>query len=180
MPVTQCHLKIYVHTNVSSSIWKENHMVPSLSYRVDGGSSETHIPEQQPELRWLVKVHYCAATSHRNLIICDGSFWLLLSNSPACSKQAGTLLLWLTFHRLWLYTNDCWPLIFQDAWVVNFLSTALYHKWKNKPVGFYGPIAPPVRNAPELRSLHTAAQPVQSEYPAERRAAASVPMSESP
>ena len=33
---------------------------------------------------------------------------------------------------------------------------------------------PPVRNAPELRSQHDAA-PVQSEYPAERRAAAAVP-----
>ena len=32
----------------------------------------------------------------------------------------------------------------------------------------------PVRNAPELRSLHAAAPPVQSEYPAERWAAAAV------
>jgi len=39
---------------------------------------------------------------------------------------------------------------------------------------------PPVRNAPELRSLHAAAPPVQSEYPAERRAAAAVPLPESP
>ena len=49
-----------------------------------------------------------------------------------------------------------------------------------KPVGLYGPIAPPVRNAPELRSLHAAAPPVQSEYPAERRAAVAVPLPESP
>ena len=46
----------------------------------------------------------------------------------------------------------------------------------NKPVGFYGPIAPPVRNAPELRSLHAASPPVQSQYPAERHAAAAVPL----
>jgi len=32
----------------------------------------------------------------------------------------------------------------------------------NKAVGFYGPIAPPVPNAPELRSLHAAAPPAQS------------------
>jgi len=55
----------------------------------------------------------------------------------------------------------------------------------NKPVGFYGPIAPPVPNAPvpnarELRSLHADTQPVQSEYPTERRAAAAVPLPESP
>ena len=50
----------------------------------------------------------------------------------------------------------------------------------NKPVGFYGPIAPPVWNVPELRSLHAATPPVQSEYPAERRAAAAVPLPESP
>ena len=51
----------------------------------------------------------------------------------------------------------------------------------NKPVGFYGPIASPVPNAPvpnasELRSLHADTRPVQSEYPAERRAAAAVPL----
>ena len=34
---------------------------------------------------------------------------------------------------------------------------------------------PAVRNAPELRSLHAAAPLVQSEYPAEHRAAAAVP-----
>jgi len=39
---------------------------------------------------------------------------------------------------------------------------------------------PPVRNAPEFRSLHAAAPPVQSEYPAKRRAAAAVPLPESP
>jgi len=50
----------------------------------------------------------------------------------------------------------------------------------DKPVGFYSPIAPPVPNAPELRSLHAAAPPVQSEYPVERRAAAAVPLPESP
>jgi len=55
----------------------------------------------------------------------------------------------------------------------------------DKPVGFYGPIAPPVPNAPvpnalELRSLHSAAPPVQSEYPVECRAAAAVTLPESP
>jgi len=39
---------------------------------------------------------------------------------------------------------------------------------------------PPVQNAPKLRSLHAAAPTVQSEYPAERRAAAAVPLPESP
>jgi len=39
---------------------------------------------------------------------------------------------------------------------------------------------PPVLNAPELRSLHAAAPPVQPECPAERRAAAAVPLPESP
>jgi len=34
----------------------------------------------------------------------------------------------------------------------------------------------PVPNAPELRSLHTATPPVQSEYPTERSAAAVVPL----
>ena len=60
-------------------------------------------------------------------------------------------------------------------------------KAKDKPVGFYGPIAPPfpnapsfVSSAPELRSLHAAAPPVQSEYPADRRTAAAVPLPESP
>ena len=48
----------------------------------------------------------------------------------------------------------------------------------NKPVGFYGPIAPLVRNAPELWSLHAATPPVQAEYPADRRAAAAVPLLE--
>jgi len=50
----------------------------------------------------------------------------------------------------------------------------------DKPDGFYGPIAPPVPNAPELRSLHAAVAPVQSEYPAERRAAAAVSLPELP
>ena len=56
----------------------------------------------------------------------------------------------------------------------------------DKPVGFYGPTAPPefrmpaVRNAPDLRSQRDAAPPVQSEYPADRRAAAAVPLPESP
>jgi len=59
------------------------------------------------------------------------------------------------------------------------------HRQTDKPVAFYGPIAPqfrmsPVRNAPELRSLHAATPPVQSEYPAEHRAAAAVPLPESP
>jgi len=54
------------------------------------------------------------------------------------------------------------------------------HTQTDKPVGFYGPIALPVPNAPssecpELQSLHAAALPVQSEYPAERHAAAAVP-----
>ena len=50
----------------------------------------------------------------------------------------------------------------------------------NKPVGFYAPIAPPVPNAPELQLLHAAVPPVQSEYPVKRRAAAAVPLPESP
>jgi len=58
----------------------------------------------------------------------------------------------------------------------------------NKPVGFYGPIAPPVRNAPISecpRALiaarhHAAMPPVQSEYPAESCAAAAVPLLELP
>jgi len=54
------------------------------------------------------------------------------------------------------------------------------HRHTDKPVGFYGPIVPAVPNVPELRSLNAAAPPVQSEYPAERRAAAAVPMPESP
>ena len=51
---------------------------------------------------------------------------------------------------------------------------------QDKPVGFYGPITPPVPNAPKLQSLHAAAPPVQSEYSAEHRAAAAVPLPESP
>jgi len=50
----------------------------------------------------------------------------------------------------------------------------------NKPVGFYGPIAPPVPNAPKLRLLHAMVPAVQSEYPVKRRAAAAVPLPESP
>jgi len=55
----------------------------------------------------------------------------------------------------------------------------------DKPVGFYGPIAPPVPNAPssecpELRSQHDAAPPVQLQYPGERRAAVAVAFPESP
>jgi len=46
-----------------------------------------------------------------------------------------------------------------------------------KPVGFYGPILPPVPNAP---SFDCCMPLVQSEYPAERRAAAAVPLPESP
>ena len=38
----------------------------------------------------------------------------------------------------------------------------------------------PVRNTPEFRSLHATTLPVQSEYPAKRRAAAAVPLPESP
>jgi len=53
-------------------------------------------------------------------------------------------------------------------------------QYPDKPVSFYGPIVPPVLNAPELRSLHATAPPVQSEYPTERRAAAAVPLPESP
>ena len=45
---------------------------------------------------------------------------------------------------------------------------------------FLRPDCAPVPNAPALRSPHTAAPPVQSEYPAERRAAAAVPLPESP
>jgi len=39
---------------------------------------------------------------------------------------------------------------------------------------------PPVRNARELRSHHDTASPVQLQYPGERRAAAAVPLPESP
>ena len=39
---------------------------------------------------------------------------------------------------------------------------------------------PPVRNAPELRLQHDAAPPVQLQYPGERRAAAAMPLPESP
>jgi len=51
---------------------------------------------------------------------------------------------------------------------------------RDKPVGFYGPIAPPVPNAPEVRSQHNATPPVQFEYPRQRRAAAAVLLPESP
>ena len=51
---------------------------------------------------------------------------------------------------------------------------------QNKPVGFYGPIAPAVPNAPELRSQHDAAPPVQLQYSGERRAAAAMPLPKSP
>jgi len=54
------------------------------------------------------------------------------------------------------------------------------YRQTDKPVGFYGPIVPPVPNAPELRSLHAATPPVQSEYPDERHAAAAVPLPELP
>ena len=50
----------------------------------------------------------------------------------------------------------------------------------NNPVAFYGSTAPPVPNAAALRSLYAAAPPVQSEYPADRRTAAAVPLPESP
>jgi len=61
-------------------------------------------------------------------------------------------------------------------------------KHKDKPVGFYDPIASPVpnerpqfrmpavRNAPELRSQHNA----EPQYPGERRAAAAMSLPESP
>jgi len=39
---------------------------------------------------------------------------------------------------------------------------------------------PAVRNAPKVRSQHDAAPPVQLQYPGERRAAAAVPLPESP
>jgi len=52
--------------------------------------------------------------------------------------------------------------------------------YQNKLVGFYGPIAPPVWNAPDLRPLHATTPPVQSENHAERCAAAAVPLPESP
>jgi len=39
---------------------------------------------------------------------------------------------------------------------------------------------PPVRNVPDLQSLHAAALPVQSEYHVKRRAAVAVPSPESP
>ena len=55
----------------------------------------------------------------------------------------------------------------------------------DKPVVFTARLRPqfqmpPVRNAPELRLLHATTPPVQSEYPAERRAAAAVPLPKSP
>jgi len=45
----------------------------------------------------------------------------------------------------------------------NFREIAKIDKYvtHHKLVGFYGPIAPPVPNAIELRSLHAAAPPVQ-------------------
>jgi len=39
---------------------------------------------------------------------------------------------------------------------------------------------PPVQNASDLRLLHAAEPPVQSEYPVKRRAAAAVPLPEYP
>ena len=54
------------------------------------------------------------------------------------------------------------------------------HWQTHKPVVFYGPIAPSVPNAPELWSQHAAAAPVQLDNPGERRAAAAVPLPESP
>jgi len=55
---------------------------------------------------------------------------------------------------------------------------------QHKLVGFYGFIAPPVPNAPNSecpqlgmpQSFDRCVPPVQSEYPAERRAAAAVPL----
>jgi len=49
-----------------------------------------------------------------------------------------------------------------------------------KPAGFLRPDCAPSSECPELRLLHATAPPDQSEYPAERRAAAPVPLLESP
>jgi len=45
---------------------------------------------------------------------------------------------------------------------------------------FLRPYCTPSSECPKLRSLHAAAPPVQSKYPGERRAAAAVPLPESP
>jgi len=45
---------------------------------------------------------------------------------------------------------------------------------------FLWPDCAPSSECPELQSLHAAAPTVQSEYPAKRRAAAAVPLPESP
>jgi len=59
------------------------------------------------------------------------------------------------------HVSYCWALLPQAGWTLR-------------------PDCAPVPNAPELRSLHAAAPPIQSEYPAECRAVAAVPMPESP
>jgi len=68
-----------------------------------------------------------------------------------------------------------------ETWHGGLLTHLVTHlvtdRQTDKPVGFYGPIAPPVPNAPS--SLHAAAPPVQSEYHVKRRAAAAVPLPES-
>jgi len=59
---------------------------------------------------------------------------------------------------------------------------------KAKLVGFYGPIAPPVPNAPSSEcpqfgmppSFDRSTPPVQLQYPGERRAAAAKPLPELP
>ena len=76
-------------------------------------------------------------------------------------------------------------LIPKPSWSIQALSDNVSDTQTYKPVGFYGPIAPqfrmpPVRNAPELRSQHDAVPPVQLQYPGERRAAAAMPLPESP
>jgi len=50
---------------------------------------------------------------------------------------------------------------------------------KNKPVAFYGPIAPPVPNDTSLECPRASIAARQSEYPTKRLAAAAVPLPES-
>ena len=64
----------------------------------------------------------------------------------------------------------------KNTYYFNYTSYYLF----NKPVGFYCLIAPPIPNAPEVWSVTAAMPPVQSEYPTEHRAAAAMPLPESP
>jgi len=62
-----------------------------------------------------------------------------------------------------------------NSWKSNNRNQITTSRWV-----FTAQLRPTVRNAPELRSQHTAAVPVQLQYPIERRAAAAVPLLESP